>query len=245
MTRWKRAELRTHQADRRELAPLLDGDARNTNRISSVSGWEDRRKESADAIQKILGQPANPAEIRRSALEVRKMGSEELDGYTRRHLMIKSEPDDWIPAYLLLPKKLLATRVPAMVCLHQTVAQGKDEPCGIQGDPELAFAVQLVQRGYVCIAPDVIGFGERIPRGEQPYHNNLAFFRKHPGWSCMGKMNWDLSRVIDYLETLAFVDTTTHRQHRPFAWGLRHPLCRCIRTENFPRHRKLRVHHFP
>jgi dienelactone hydrolase len=86
------------------------------------------------------------------------------------------------------------------------VAQGKEEPCGIKGDPELAFAVELVKRGYVCLAPDVIGFGERIAPGKQPYDNNIAFFRKHPGWSCMGKMVWDTSRLVDYLETLPFVD---------------------------------------
>jgi dienelactone hydrolase len=204
VTTWQKPELHTHQVGRRELAPLLGGDATDPQRITSVSGWEERRKEIAEAIQQILGQPGD---LKKPAVEVRELGSEELEGYTRRHIEIRTEPDDWIPAYLLVPKKLAQPRVPTMLCLHQTVAQGKEEPCGIKGDPELAIAVELVQRGYVCIAPDVIGFGERIEKGTQPYHNNIAFFRKHPGWSCMGKMVWDVSRVIDYLETLPFVDT--------------------------------------
>jgi hypothetical protein len=70
----------------------------------------------------------------------------------------------------------------------------------------LAFAVELVRRGFVCLAPDVIGFGERIPAGKRPYHDSLAFYRKHPGWSFMGKMVWDVGRAVDYLETLPMVD---------------------------------------
>ncbi len=154
-------------------------------------------------IQQTLGAPTN---LTPPPLEVRELGVEVLADYTRRHVRIKSEADDWIPAYLLVPKPLTAARLPAMLCLHQTVAQGKEEPCGMKGDPELAFAVELVKRGYVCLAPDVIGFGERIAAGKQPYDNSLAFYRKHPGWSFMGKMIWDVGRVVDYLESLPFVD---------------------------------------
>ncbi len=203
VTTWQKTELRTDQAGRRDLAPLLGGDEGGTNRIASVSGWQARRREIASAMQQILGQPTN---LKPSALEVRDLGSEDLADYTRRHVQIRSEPDDWIPAYLLVPKKLSAARVPAILCLHQTVAQGKEEPCGMKGDPELAFAAELVKRGFVCLAPDVIGFGERIRAGKQPYHDSIAFYRKHPGWSFMGKMIWDVGRVIDYLESLPFVD---------------------------------------
>jgi len=199
VTTWQKPELRTHQTGRRDLALLLG----STNRITTVGAWEVQRKEIAVTIQQILGSPGN---LKPPPLEVRDLGVEELDTYVRRHIKIRSEPDDWISAYLLVPKQLSAARVPAMLCLHQTVAQGKEEPCGIKGDPELAFAAELVKRGYVCLAPDVIGFGERIPTGKQPYHDSLAFYRKHPGWSFMGKMIWDVGRLIDYLETLPFVD---------------------------------------
>src|SRR5436190_5380192 len=125
VTTWQKPILNTHQAGVRELAPLLGGDQTNTGGIASVAGWERRRKGISDAIQKILGQPTD---LKRPALEVRELGSEDLDSYTRRHLLIRSEPDDWIPAYLLVPKKVAASQVPAIICLHQTVAQGKEEP---------------------------------------------------------------------------------------------------------------------
>ncbi len=200
VTTWQKPALNADQVGRRDLVPLLGSRDR---RIASVEGWEADRKRVASILQQILGAPANlePPEV-----EVRELDVADGDGYTRRHILIRSEPDDWIPAYLLVPKKLSSPRVPAMICLHQTVAQGKEEPCGMKGDPELAFAVELVKRGHVCIAPDAIGFGERIAAGKQPYDQSLTFYRKHPGWSFLGKMIWDVSRVVDYLETLPFVD---------------------------------------
>ena len=47
-----------------------------------------------------------------------------------------------------------------MLCLHQTVAIGKDEPVGLGGNPDLHYAMELARRGYVAIAPDYPGFGE-------------------------------------------------------------------------------------
>ena len=160
VTTWQKSELRTDQTGRRDLAPVLGGDSTNTTVITTVSGWEEKRKQIAATIQQILGQPSN---LKPPPLEVRELSVEELDGYTRRHVMIKSEPDDWIPAYLLVPKKLSAAHVPAMLCLHQTVAQGKEEPCGIKGDPELAFTAGLELRMDKASGRLVVR-----PRGQNP-----------------------------------------------------------------------------
>lgn len=200
VTTWQKPELNSEQAGRTNLVALLgEGDRRGT----SLADWENQRRQIAGIIQRIFGTPSN---LQKLPVEVQQTTVEEFEDYSRHHLKIRCEADDWIPAYLLVPRKLSARRVPAMICLHQTVAQGKEEPCGIKGDPELAFAVELVKRGYVCLAPDVIGFGERIDSGKQPYDNSLAFYRKHPNWSFFGKMIWDVGRMIDYLETLPFVD---------------------------------------
>src|ERR1051325_516021 len=70
VTTWQKPELRTHQAGRRELAPLLAGAGNSTNPIASSAAWEQRRKETADAIQTILGKPGGltipPVEVRGS-----------------------------------------------------------------------------------------------------------------------------------------------------------------------------------
>ncbi len=205
VTTWKRPELQTDQAGRADLAPLL-GETKTASgdSVAALRDWEARSAQYSQVIQAILGEPTA---LKKPPAEARELGAEDLGDYTRRHVLIRAEPDDWIPAYLLTPKKLPEPRAPAMICLHQTVAQGKDEPCGIKGDPELAYALELVKRGYVCIAPDAIGFGERITSGAEPYHDSIAFYRKHPQWSFMGKMIWDVSRVVDYLETLPVVDS--------------------------------------
>ena len=203
VTAWTKPDVKTDQTGRKELAPLLAVGGDKPGRIDEIKAWESRRSEYAGVISKILGKPTHLRPVEPQA-EV--LGEETLADHVRRHVRIRTEPDDWIPAYLLLPKDLPGHRVPTMICLHQTVPQGKDEPCGIKGSADLAFALQLVRRGVVCLAPDAIGFGERIPPGTQPYHDSIAFYKKHPNWSFMGKMIWDVSRVVDYLETLPFVD---------------------------------------
>jgi dienelactone hydrolase len=183
--------------------------ADSPEQITTIAGWEKRAGHYRTAIAEILGNPGNANGQTRptSAPQAEILGVEKLDGYTRGHLRIRTGEGDWIPAYLLVPLKLAATRVPAMICLHQTVAQGKEEPCGIKGDPQLAFALQLVEQGFVCIAPDAIGFGERIRPGGQPYDDSVSFYRKYPRWSFMGKMIADVSCVVDYLRTLPQVDS--------------------------------------
>jgi dienelactone hydrolase len=203
VTTWTKPDVKTAQTGRKDLVKILAIDGEPARQIDEIRGWEQRRTEFAAVIQVILGRPTGLKPLKPEA-EV--LGEETLPDHVRRHIRIRTEADDWIPAYLLLPRDMPRMPLPTMICLHQTVAQGKDEPCGIKGSDDLAFALQLVRRGFVCIAPDAIGFGERIPPGTRPYHNSIAFYRRHPGWSFMGKMIWDISRIVDWLETQPFVD---------------------------------------
>ncbi|NLX21792.1 MAG: hypothetical protein GXY55_09000 [Phycisphaerae bacterium] len=200
---WTKPSLDTPQTGRADLVPLLELAGEPPGRIDEIRAWEQRTTEITDVISRILGRPND---LHAPPLEVRVLTEETHDDHVRQHIRIRSEPDDWIPAYVLIPRPLPAGPLPAMICVHQTSARGKDEPCGLTGKPDLAFARQLVRQGFVCIAPDMIGFGERIPDGTLPYHDSLAFYRRHPQWSFMGKMVWDMGRVLDYLETLPAVD---------------------------------------
>ena len=47
-----------------------------------------------------------------------------------------------------------------MLCLHQTIAIGKDEPVGLGKNLELAYARELAERRYVALAPDYPNFGD-------------------------------------------------------------------------------------
>ncbi len=225
VTTWTKPQIESEQAGKKDLAPLLGG---ADGAIDGIKACETRRAHLAAVIQAVLGEPTNLAKP--PPLEVQVIGEESLPDHVRRHIRLRTEPDDWMPAYLLLPRgagrdsrqdgvregihaparsaELGASpllRLPAMICLHQT-GPGKAEPAGMKGDTNLSLGLQLVRRGYVCIVPDAIGFGERIPSDGQPYHDSIKFYQRHPKWSFMGKMIWDVSRVCDYLESLPEVD---------------------------------------
>ncbi len=200
-------ELSTRQAGNPALLPLLDG---AEGPITTVAAWEAKRDGIKQTLSTILG---TPTDIVRDTGAVEILGEEKLPEYTRIHLRVPGEAGDPIPAYLLLPKEPVhqsghpaAGPTPAMIVLHQTQAPGKQEACGMVGNPDMAFADELAKRGYICIVPDVIGFGERIPEGTQPYHDALAFYARHPQWSFFGKMSYDLACIVDYLETRPEVD---------------------------------------
>ncbi len=193
----------TPQSHSSELFPLLQKEGDVCARIQSIQEWEQKRDRILGVLESIIG-TSSKAKIIPPYADI--LGEASFSNYKRFHLRISSEPDDWITAYLLIPDPMPVKPVPAMIVLHQTVSQGKDEPCGIEGNAEMAFALELAQKGFVCIVPDMIGFGERTPPGAPPYHNALQFFRKHPDWSFFGKMVWDIRQVVNYLETLPFVD---------------------------------------
>ncbi|NUN97563.1 MAG: dienelactone hydrolase family protein [Candidatus Omnitrophica bacterium] len=193
--------LITPQVGTMDLVPLMRTD--DGGQVQTIKDWETKRDRILSTLEAILGEPT-PFQKVPALAEM--LGEEDLGDYVRRHVRIATEPDDWVPAFLLLPKPLPTEPTPTMLVIHQTVPQGKEEPCGIKGSPELAFAVELVKRGFVCLAPDMIGFGERIPEGANPYAGALEFYRKHPKWSFFGKMAWDISRIMDWLETLPEVD---------------------------------------
>ena len=94
-----------------------------------------------------------------SAPKVEVLEEVRLEKYTRWKITYLAEAGDAVPAYLLIPHNL---RKPAraMLCLHQTARIGKDEPVGLGGKPNLRFAHELAERGYVTLAPDYPNFGE-------------------------------------------------------------------------------------
>lgn len=113
-------------------------------------------------------------------------------------LRFESEPDVWVPAYLLIPKGESKLPRPAVLCLHQTIPIGKREPAGLEGSPNLHYAMELARRGFIAIAPDYPSFGE--------YRYDFTSNRKWKSGSL--KAVWDNMRAIDLLVTRTDVDAT-------------------------------------
>ncbi|MCA9074335.1 MAG: alpha/beta fold hydrolase [Planctomycetaceae bacterium] len=121
---------------------------------------------------------------------------EESEQYRRYRVTFAAAPDERVFAWLLMPNDL-TERASAMLCLHQTVRIGKDEPVGLGGKPNLRYAHELANRGYVCLAPDYPSFGE----------DTFDFEAAADRWqSGSMKAIWNNIRSVDYLETLPEVN---------------------------------------
>ncbi len=168
--------------------------------FDDFSRWEERKAELRDTISYYLGEPTVSAVFPEILVEKQ----EEFTNYTRKKISVHVSEKEWIPAYLLIPKGFPFPR-PALLALHQTVPQGKEEPVGITGKQSMFYGLELVIRGYVVLSMDEITAGERLAAGETPF-STASFDSENPDWSAMGKMLWDHSRMIDYLETLDIVD---------------------------------------
>jgi dienelactone hydrolase len=186
----QRPHLTTEQSGRALLADLVPPQSK-----------PDLRR----VIDVFLGTP--PASV--PPLEPRTEDEVKLDrGIVRRRVRFQAEPGEFIPAYVFVPYHG-AGRLPAVVCPHQTTQFGKDEPAGIRGNPRLAMALALARRGYVTLSYDALCFGERHDPATGHYGEAIAFYKRQPRWSLIGKMAWDLSRAVDYLHTQEFVDPSS------------------------------------
>lgn len=149
--------------------------------------------------------------------------SEQCDGYTLQTVSYNVEVDERVRGYLLIPDHRPGARLPLVFCLHPTARHGKDmvigrnpatnSPVQARKYANRAYALDLVRRGFVCFAPDRIGFGERAPHPDEPRvavnmrSSQQAFDARHPDWRlAFGKVPYDLSRALDFLSRLDFVD---------------------------------------
>ena len=147
-----------------------------------------------------------PGADRKVPLDAKVEGEEKLDGYVRRKVTFAVEKGDRVPAWLLIPNAVAnpdrkggGAKAPAMLCLHQTITIGKDEPVGLGKQDSKAQALHLVQRGYVCLAPDYPSFGEYK-------YDFQAAFKRGDYQSGTMKAIWNNMRAVDYLQSLPEVD---------------------------------------
>ena len=200
ITHLGRARITTEQTGKSELIDLLTVSGR---KITTPEQWQSQRNAIRRVLTVFLGEPPNM----KAALEARVVEETSRGGHTLRKVVYQTEPGEFVPAYLLIPKNVNG-RAPVVICPHQTTQAGKQEPAGLTGNPQLQMALHLVERGYVTFTYDALCFGERHVAASGHYGDAIPFYRRNPRWSLMGKMVWDVSRAIDYLQTLSFIDST-------------------------------------
>jgi len=175
------------------IKPLL-------NNIHSVAQWEQQREDIKERLFATIGMPTIERNIRcREVVQEVKM-----DGYLRYKISYRVSEGETVTAYLLRPDEL-AVPAPAVLALHQTVASGKDEVAGLDGEREFAYGHELAQRGYIVLAPDHLTAGERIYPGKESFDSG-PFYEQYPAWSMVGKNLEDSMSAIDVLWMLDEVD---------------------------------------
>ena len=159
-------------------------------KLKGLSEWPAVRSSIEKAVTDMVG------EIPKEKVELQLKTQDELSfpGFTRRRISYFVTEWERVSAWMFIPDG--KDEVPAILCCHQTVPQGKDEPAGIEGDPRLAFARHYAELGYATIAPDCITAGERVPHRLEPY-DTRSFYKDFPKLSAVGKMVADHVRALD------------------------------------------------
>jgi dienelactone hydrolase len=179
--------------EHQNLGYYLDASGKKHD-VKTVADWEIRRRHILVNMQQVMGPLPDRSKL--PPLEIRELETVKVGDITRRKIEYATEPGYHLRAFLFLPSVAAPGKLPAVLCLHQTIKIGKEEPAGLGGNPNLHYALHLAQRGYITLAPDYPSFGER----------EYDFAAKHGYVSGTMKAIWDNMRAIDLLESLEQVD---------------------------------------
>ncbi len=165
--------------------------------------FEPWRTRCRSRLTELLGPPPEPV-----PLELETIETVECPGYLRHSVVFDAEATMSVPAYLLVPDGRTGPG-PAVLAAHGH-GPGKSLVCGLAETeaPNGDYAVQLVLRGYVVLAPDLRCFGDRAdwnPPDHYVCDTNLVH-AVMAGESPLAQNLWDLGRCLDVLETHPLVD---------------------------------------
>lgn len=168
----------------------------NIQPVKTEQDWQKRRFDILAAMEDVMG--PFPKEDRRVPLKIKVEKDTDVGSYVRRLITYHSEPGSRTPAFLCIPKDVLAgkRKAPAVLCLHPTDKNvGHKVALGLGGRPGRAYASELAERGYVTLSPSYPHLANYWP--------NLGGLGYVSGTM---KAIWDNSRALDLLSSLPYVD---------------------------------------
>lgn len=143
-------------------------------------------------------------------------------GLIKRKVILNFEKNLSAPALVYIPESAKSDPRPAILCNHGHCEYAKDSAMGVRlaGEPQrnneieernLDYGLQMAKHGYVTMAIDYRGFGERSDPGN-PYHSrdkcNINFIKASLMGTNLLTLNlFDAKRSIDYLCQLDCVDS--------------------------------------
>jgi len=179
---------------------------------SSQDEWRVWRRAFRARLVRLLGAMPKGGLTRPETLS-----REEVGGVVREKVVFDTEATASVPAWVLSPMGLAkGERRPAILAAHGH-GIGKNPLVGLDAeekphtDYQKQLAVQLAQRGYVVVAPDWRGFGERMSPDEwvRPSRDkcNVNYMAEgYRGYEFLALQIWDGMRTIDYMQSRPDVD---------------------------------------
>ena len=169
--------------------------------VKTPDQWRVRKEEYRQDFLELVRDAEKPPRV---PLDLQVHDETVVEGlYTRKLISYAVEAGERAHAYLAIPLGSPGP-LPAIVVLHGTFAQGKDQAAGLVDKPEKAYLDHLARRGYVAIAPDHFVAGHRLP-AKGPYET-AEFYSRHPKWTAVGKFTYEHSMAVDVLCSLPRVD---------------------------------------
>jgi len=176
---------------------------REIGALSKASDWEARRKSVNEKLDRLVG-----ALPERTPLEPVVTGIIQKDRYTIEKLHFQSQPGYYVTSALFIPRGL-DKPAPAIVFCSGHSGDGFRSPTYQH------MILNYVQKGFVVLAFDPIGQGERFQYFDENGETYLGPTKEHSaggnqvfinGLSPANYFIWDGIRAIDYLETRSEVD---------------------------------------
>jgi dienelactone hydrolase len=175
---------------------VFHGRAGAVETVKSKADWQGRRAEILAGMQEVMG--PLPGRAKRCSLAPWIEEETDCGSYIRRLVTYAAEPGSRVPAYLLVPKEALRTKrkLPAVLALHPTeMANGFRVVVEQQTGKYRAYARDLVERGYVVLAPSYPLMAKYQPPLEALGYRSGTM-----------KAIWDNMRGLDFLEAQPFVN---------------------------------------
>ncbi len=153
----------------RELLGLVDAQRPALQFAARTpAAWRAWRRRFLAQVQRALG-----PDLPKVAPTPRVVERADAGDHWRYRLVYRTTARMWAPAYLLVPKGLpRAAQVPAVLTIHghghggcDLVGLSPEEQTG--GNVHHNYALQVVRRGMVALAPELRGFGQRAVDQDQ------------------------------------------------------------------------------
>ncbi|MEX2511909.1 MAG: acetylxylan esterase [Cyclobacteriaceae bacterium] len=163
---------------------------------NNLDEWEEKREE----IREKIIQNSGLKDYSDLPLDLKETGSVDMDGYTIKNIYFQTMPGVYATANLYIPDG--EGPFPAVINMHGHWSEGK------MAESVQSLGHSLAKNGYVCLAIDAFGSGERTTtHGDFEYHGaNLGASLMNIGESLLGVQVTDNMRAVDLLTSFPFVD---------------------------------------